>query len=51
MIEQFAAKAIAFADHCLILQRGAVAWSGSSARAGGELLHRYLGAAGAGVSG
>lgn len=51
MIEQFAGKAIAFADQCLILRRGAVAWSGPADQAGGELLHRYLGAAGAGVSG
>lgn len=50
MIEQFAGKAIAFADHCLILQRGAVAWAGPSDQAGGELLHRYLGSATAGVS-
>lgn len=43
MIEQFATRALAFADHCLILQRGQVAWTGPAAEAGSELLHRYLG--------
>ena len=45
MIEQFASRALAFADNCLIMQRGTVAWYGTSAAAGDELLHRYLGAA------
>jgi branched-chain amino acid transport system ATP-binding protein len=45
MIEQFASRALAFADHCLILQRGRLAWSGAAAQAGNELLHRYLGGA------
>ena len=43
MIEQFASRALAFADQALILQRGRVVWSGPAADAGGELLHRYLG--------
>ena len=43
MIEQFASRALAFADHAVILQRGRVAWSGRAADAGDELLHRYLG--------
>ncbi|GAB89756.1 ABC transporter ATP-binding protein [Gordonia rhizosphera] len=45
MIEQFAGRAIQFADHCLILQRGNLAWSGPAHKAGDELLHRYLGSA------
>jgi len=43
MIEQFASRALAFADNAVILQRGRVAWSGRAADAGDELLHRYLG--------
>jgi branched-chain amino acid transport system ATP-binding protein len=45
MIEQFARRALEFADHCLILQRGEVSWSGATDAAGEELLHRYLGEA------
>lgn len=47
MIEQFAGRAIEFADQCLILHRGSVAWSGPAEQAGDELIHRYLGAAAA----
>jgi branched-chain amino acid transport system ATP-binding protein len=47
MIEQFASRALGFADQCLILQRGRLAWNGAAAQAGDELLHRYLGAAAA----
>jgi branched-chain amino acid transport system ATP-binding protein len=47
MIEQFASRALQFADHCLILQRGRVAWSGAVDQAGDELLRRYLGEAAA----
>ncbi|MFI7667649.1 ABC transporter ATP-binding protein [Nocardia sp. NPDC049526] len=43
MIEQFASRALAFADHCLILQRGRIAWSGAADQAGDELLRGYLG--------
>jgi len=43
MIEQFASRALAFADNAVILRRGRVAWSGRAADAGDELLHRYLG--------
>jgi branched-chain amino acid transport system ATP-binding protein len=42
-IEQFARRALDFADDCLLLQRGTVAWSGPAAEAGDELLHHYLG--------
>jgi branched-chain amino acid transport system ATP-binding protein len=43
MIEQFASRALEFADQCLILQRGRTSWSGPADAAGEELLHRYLG--------
>lgn len=43
MTEQFGARAIAFADDALILQRGRVAWSGPTEAAGDELIRRYLG--------
>ncbi|MGW0577970.1 ABC transporter ATP-binding protein [Streptomyces sp. NPDC002920] len=43
MIEQFASRALDFADRCLVLQRGRIAWSGDADRAGPELLRRYLG--------
>ncbi|MEU9269072.1 ABC transporter ATP-binding protein [Streptomyces sp. NPDC048251] len=43
MIEQFASRALAFADQCLILRRGRSSWSGAAADAGEELLRRYLG--------
>jgi branched-chain amino acid transport system ATP-binding protein len=45
MIEQFARRALEFADQCLILRRGEVSWSGAADAAGDELLHRYLGEA------
>ena len=45
MIEQFASRALGFADQAIILQRGAVTWSGRADEAGEELLHAYLGGA------
>jgi branched-chain amino acid transport system ATP-binding protein len=45
MIEQYAGRALAFADQCIILQRGRLTWSGPADQAGSEVLHRYLGAA------
>jgi branched-chain amino acid transport system ATP-binding protein len=45
LIEQYVHRALAFADDCLILQRGSVAWHGPSGEAGSELLRGYLGAA------
>lgn len=45
MIEQFASRALSFADDAIILQRGTVTWSGRAAEAGDELLHAYLGGA------
>lgn len=43
LIEQFIHRALAMADRCLILSRGRVAWSGSAAEAGPEVLDSYLG--------
>ena len=45
MIEQYVHRALAFADDCLMLQRGTVAWAGPADAAGNELLTNYLGAA------
>jgi branched-chain amino acid transport system ATP-binding protein len=45
LIEQFASRALDFADRCLVLRRGSVAWAGDSGLAGPELLRRYLGEA------
>jgi ABC-type branched-subunit amino acid transport system ATPase component len=45
MIEQYVHRALAFADECVVLHRGAVAWRGSASAAGNEVLSRYLGAA------
>ncbi|MCX5096108.1 ABC transporter ATP-binding protein [Streptomyces sp. NBC_00365] len=45
MIEQFASRALDFADRCLVLRRGSVAWAGDAGLAGPELLRRYLGEA------
>jgi branched-chain amino acid transport system ATP-binding protein len=43
LIEQYVHRALAFADECLVLQRGEVAWHGPAASAGGQLLSNYLG--------
>lgn len=43
MIEQFASRALDFADDAMILQRGSLAWSGPAADAGDELVRSYLG--------
>jgi ABC-type branched-subunit amino acid transport system ATPase component len=43
IIEQYVQRALAFADECLVLQRGAVVWSGRAKSARGELLRHYLG--------
>ncbi|MEU9346637.1 ABC transporter ATP-binding protein [Streptomyces sp. NPDC048278] len=45
MIEQFASRALDFADRCVVLRRGRVAWAGDAGLAGPELLRRYLGEA------
>jgi branched-chain amino acid transport system ATP-binding protein len=45
MIEQYVHRALAFADDCLVLERGEVAWSGPAGAAGAEVLRHYLGEA------
>jgi branched-chain amino acid transport system ATP-binding protein len=43
--EQYVHRALAMADHCVILTRGEVGWSGPAADAGQEVINRYLGEA------
>jgi branched-chain amino acid transport system ATP-binding protein len=43
--EQFVHRALAMADHCVILSRGRVGWSGPASDAGQEVIDRYLGEA------
>jgi branched-chain amino acid transport system ATP-binding protein len=43
LIEQFIHRALAFADQCVVLSRGTLAWSGPAAGAHAEVLSRYLG--------
>jgi branched-chain amino acid transport system ATP-binding protein len=43
MTEQYIHRALAFAEECLVLQRGQVAWHGPSSVAEGEVLRYYLG--------
>jgi branched-chain amino acid transport system ATP-binding protein len=43
LIEQFIHRALGLATQCVILQRGNVAWAGSSDDAQQEILDRYLG--------
>lgn len=43
LIEQFIHRALAFADQCVVLSRGSMAWSGPAAGAHQEVLNRYLG--------
>jgi ABC-type branched-subunit amino acid transport system ATPase component len=50
MIEQYVHRALAFADDCIVLQRGTLAWQGPASAAGGELLRHYLGEALTGVN-
>jgi branched-chain amino acid transport system ATP-binding protein len=46
LIEQFVHRALALADRCLILSRGAVSWQGTASEAATTNLHRhYLGGA------
>ncbi len=45
MIEQYVHRALAFADDCLVLQRGELAWHGPARQAGSEVLSHYLGEA------
>jgi ABC-type branched-subunit amino acid transport system ATPase component len=43
LIEQFVHRALAVADHCYVLRRGRVVWSGEAEAAGTDLLEHYLG--------
>jgi ABC-type branched-subunit amino acid transport system ATPase component len=43
LIEQYVHRALGFADDCLILQRGTVAWAGPADQAETEALAHYLG--------
>jgi branched-chain amino acid transport system ATP-binding protein len=43
MIEQYVHRALQFADECLVLQRGTVAWQGNARGMGEDLLRHYLG--------
>jgi branched-chain amino acid transport system ATP-binding protein len=43
LIEQFVHRALQLADHCVILTRGQVGWSGAAGEAQQEVLDRYLG--------
>jgi branched-chain amino acid transport system ATP-binding protein len=43
MIEQYVHRALAFADDCVVLQRGQLAWRGPAGAAQGEVLRHYLG--------
>ncbi len=45
MIEQYVHRAVAFADECVVLQRGELAWSGPASAAHGAVLRHYLGEA------
>jgi branched-chain amino acid transport system ATP-binding protein len=45
LIEQFVHRALQLADHCVILTRGQVGWSGAATEAQQEVLDRYLGEA------
>jgi len=45
LIEQYIHRALGMADDCVILSRGRVGWSGPAAKAGPEILDRYLGEA------
>ena len=43
LIEQYVHRALAFADQCLVLQRGGVTWNGPADAASEEILRGYLG--------
>jgi branched-chain amino acid transport system ATP-binding protein len=45
LIEQFVHRALAFADECAVISRGAAVWTGPASGAGEEVLRRYLGTA------
>jgi branched-chain amino acid transport system ATP-binding protein len=43
LIEQFVHRALDFADQCVILRRGQVAWSGRASEAAAEAAEHYIG--------
>ena len=43
LIEQYVHRALAFADRCVVLQHGEVAWTGSAGVTGDDVLRHYLG--------
>lgn len=43
MIEQYVHRALEFADECLVLQRGELAWKGPASAAATDVLSHYLG--------
>jgi branched-chain amino acid transport system ATP-binding protein len=43
MIEQYVDRALAFADECVVLQRGELVWKGPSSAARSEVLRHYIG--------
>jgi branched-chain amino acid transport system ATP-binding protein len=43
LIEQYVHRALAFADSCVLLQRGQVTWAGPTSQARPETLERFLG--------
>jgi branched-chain amino acid transport system ATP-binding protein len=45
LIEQFAARALQFAEQCVLLQRGSLSWEGESRAATDEIVAGYLGEA------
>jgi branched-chain amino acid transport system ATP-binding protein len=46
LIEQFVHRALALSEHCIVMSRGQVAWSGPAASAGEVLDEHYLGSIG-----
>ena len=45
LIEQYAARALEFAENCALLQRGVLSWHGESRTATSEIIAGYLGGA------
>ena len=43
IIEQYIHRTLAFADECVVLQRGRLAWGGPASAAHSEVLRHYLG--------
>jgi branched-chain amino acid transport system ATP-binding protein len=43
LMEQYVQRALALADHCIVLQRGSVAWRGPASDAAGEVIQKYIG--------